>query len=77
MKTFHRLLYDALEPLEFQALCRVEVTPPTLLNSYEDFESKIGWVIYNCFIWNNTPQGYDYWREIFDRFEEKEGCTTR
>lgn len=40
---------------------------------FEEFcyETPIRWVICDAFFWRDTPQGYDYWGNVHERWNDK------
>ena len=60
MKTFIDFFQELSPEIAAQA---IENTPDNILNKTEE---SLKSALLGAFVWQKTPQGRDYWREIYD-----------
>ena len=66
-KSFGYMLNKLNEPYRTQALentRELNKNGEQFLQHEHSFEMTMHYVITNAFIWNDTPQGSDYWRNV-------------
>lgn len=76
------ILKKALLPSEWVELCTALEDPGTSWMTPVDDKEFVGIpyasdILFDFFAWNNSPQGNDFWKDIYNRLLEAEENGTR